>query len=41
VVKKRVARTEHRRNNSSAYAQYGGWGGGWGGYSGFGSPYHF
>jgi hypothetical protein len=42
VVKKRVARAEHRRSNSSAYAQYGGgWGGGWGGYSGFGSPYHF
>jgi hypothetical protein len=42
VVKKRVARTEHRRNNSSAYAQYGGgWGGGWGGWSGLGSPYHF
>jgi hypothetical protein len=42
VVKRRVARTEHRRSNSSAYAQYGGWGGGgWGGWSSFGSPYHF
>jgi hypothetical protein len=40
VVKKRVARTEHRRSNSGAYAQYGGWGGGWG-WSGMGSPYHF
>jgi hypothetical protein len=46
VVKKRVARTEHRRSHSEAYAQYGGgWGGGWGGYRGgwpgLGSPYHF
>jgi hypothetical protein len=40
VVKKRVARTEHRRSNSGAYAQYGGWGGGWG-WPGMGSPYHF
>jgi hypothetical protein len=42
VVKKRVARTEHRRSYSSAYAQYGGgWGGGGWGWSGAGSPYHF
>jgi hypothetical protein len=41
VVKKRVARTEHRRSNSGAYAQYGtSWGGGWG-WPGMGSPYHF
>jgi hypothetical protein len=43
VVKKRVARTEHRRSYS-AYAEYGGgWGGGgaWGGWPGLGSPYHF
>ncbi len=39
VVKKRVARSEHRRSYSGAYAQYGGgWGGGW---PGLGSPYHF
>jgi hypothetical protein len=37
VVKKRVARAEHRRSYSNAYAQYGGWGG----WSGMGSPYHF
>jgi hypothetical protein len=41
VVKKRVARVEHRRSYSNAYAQYGGWGGGWGGWLGLGSPYHF
>jgi hypothetical protein len=42
VVKKRVARTEHHRSRSGAYAQYGGgWGGGWGGWPGLGSPYHF
>jgi hypothetical protein len=41
VVKKHVARAEHRRSNSNAYAQYGGWGGGWGGWPGLGSPYHF
>ena len=43
VVKRRVARAEHRRSYSSAYAQYGGgWGGGgWGGWPGLGSPYHF
>jgi hypothetical protein len=38
VVKKRVARTEHHRGSSGAYAQYGG---GWGGWQGLGSPYHF
>jgi hypothetical protein len=38
VVKKRVARTEHRRSYSSAYAQSGG---GWGGWPGLGSPYRF
>ncbi len=37
VVKKHVARAEHRRSYSSAYAQYGGWGG----WPGLGSPYHF
>jgi hypothetical protein len=40
-VKRHVARAEHRRSNSNAYAQYGGWGGGWGGWPGLGSPYHF
>jgi hypothetical protein len=42
AVKKRVARTEHHRSRSGAYAQNaGGWGGGWGGWPGLGSPYHF
>jgi hypothetical protein len=43
VVKRRVARVEHHRSYSGAYAQYGGgWGGGgWGGWPGLGSPYHF
>ena len=41
AVKRRVARVEHHRSYSGAYAQYGGWGGGWGGWSGLGSPYHF
>jgi hypothetical protein len=42
VVKKRVARTEHHRGSSGAYAQYGGgWGGSWGGWQGLGSPYRF
>ncbi len=36
-VKKRVVRTEHHRNYSGAYAQ---WGGGWGG-GGWGSPFRF
>jgi hypothetical protein len=41
VVKKHVARTEHHRSRSGAYAQNGGgWGGGWG-WPGLGSPYHF
>jgi hypothetical protein len=42
VVKKHVARAEHHRSDSRAYAQYGGgWGGGWSGYPGLSSPYHF
>jgi hypothetical protein len=42
VVRKHVARAEHHRSSSPAYAQYGGWGGGWGGgWPGLGSPYHF
>jgi hypothetical protein len=38
AVKRRVARVEHHRSYSGAYAQYGG---GWGGWPGLGSSYHF